>query len=31
MFGGVAPRILTVGLEKIFVTFERELRAGPQR
>lgn len=27
----VAPRILTVGLEKIFATFERELRAGPQR
>ena len=27
----VAPHILTVGLEKIFGTFERELRAGPQR
>ena len=27
----VAPHILTVGLEKIFATFERELRAGPQR
>ena len=27
----VAPHILTVGLEKIFATFERELKAGPQR
>lgn len=27
----VAPRLLTVGLEKIFATFEHELRAGPQR
>ena len=27
----VAPRLLSVGLEKIFATFERELRAGPQR
>ncbi len=27
----VAPRLLSVGLEKIFGTFERELRAGPQR
>ena len=27
----VAPRLLTVGLEKIFATFERELKAGPQR
>jgi hypothetical protein len=27
----VAPRLLTVGLDKIFATFERELRAGPQR
>ncbi len=27
----VAPRLLTVGLEKIFATFERELKVGPQR
>ncbi len=27
----VAPRLLTLGLEKIFATFERELKAGPQR
>ncbi|HSC64612.1 MAG TPA: hypothetical protein VLD35_13305 [Caldimonas sp.] len=27
----VSPRVLTVGLEKIFATFERELKAGPQR
>ena len=27
----VAPQLLKVGLEKIFATFERELRAGPQR
>lgn len=27
----VAPRVLSVGLEKIFTAFERELRAGPQR
>ncbi|MEO6745391.1 MAG: hypothetical protein ABIN08_12980 [Caldimonas sp.] len=27
----VAPQILSVGLEKIFATFEHELRAGPQR
>jgi hypothetical protein len=27
----VSPRVLTLGLEKIFGTFERELRAGPQR
>jgi hypothetical protein len=27
----VAPHVLNVGLEKIFSTFERELRAGPQR
>lgn len=26
-----APHLLTVGLEKIFAAFERELRAGPQR
>lgn len=26
-----APRLLGVGLEKIFSAFERELRAGPQR
>lgn len=25
----VAPRLLTVGLEKIFTAFERELKAGP--
>ena len=27
----VSPRVLHIGLEKIFATFERELRAGPQR
>jgi hypothetical protein len=27
----VSPRVLHVGLDKIFATFERELRAGPQR
>lgn len=27
----VAPRLLTVGLEKIFATFERELKVGSQR
>ncbi|HEY4957319.1 MAG TPA: hypothetical protein VII31_05840 [Caldimonas sp.] len=27
----VSPRVLTLGLEKIFATFERELKAGPQR
>jgi hypothetical protein len=27
----VAPHLLRVGLDKIFGTFERELRAGPQR
>ena len=27
----VAPHLLKVGLDKIFGTFERELRAGPQR
>ena len=27
----VAPHLVTVGLEKIFATFERELKAGPQR
>jgi hypothetical protein len=27
----VGPRTVTVGLEKIFATFERELKAGPQR
>jgi hypothetical protein len=27
----IAPRLLTVGLEKIFATFERELKAGAQR
>ena len=27
----VAPRLLTLGLEKIFATFERELKAGTQR
>jgi hypothetical protein len=26
----VAPHLLSVGIEKIFATFERELRAGPQ-
>lgn len=26
----VAPHVLAIGLEKIFGTFERELRAGPQ-
>jgi hypothetical protein len=27
----VSPHVLTVGLDKIFTGFERELRAGPQR
>ena len=27
----VAPHLVTVGIEKIFASFERELRAGPQR
>ena len=27
----VSPHVLTVGLDKIFGSFERELRAGPQR
>lgn len=27
----VSPRVLNIGLDKIFATFERELRAGPQR
>ena len=27
----VAPNLLTVGIEKIFTTFERELKAAPQR
>ncbi|MEO8524627.1 MAG: hypothetical protein ABI460_07910 [Caldimonas sp.] len=27
----VSPHVLGIGLEKIFGTFERELRAGPQR
>ena len=27
----VSPRVLNLGLEKIFTAFERELRAGPQR
>jgi hypothetical protein len=27
----VSPQVLRVGLDKIFTTFERELRAGPQR
>jgi len=27
----VSPRVLRIGLDKIFSTFERELRAGPQR
>jgi hypothetical protein len=27
----VSPRVLHIGLGKIFATFERELRAGPQR
>ena len=27
----VAPHVLTVGLDKIFAGFERELRAGPRR
>lgn len=27
----VSPRVLHIGLQKIFATFERELRAGPQR
>ena len=27
----VGPHVVTVGLEKIFATFERELKAGPQR
>ncbi len=27
----VSPRVLGLGIEKIFGTFERELRAGPQR
>jgi hypothetical protein len=27
----VSPRVLHIGLQKIFTTFERELRAGPQR
>jgi hypothetical protein len=27
----IAPHLLTVGLDKIFANFERELRAGPQR
>jgi hypothetical protein len=27
----VSPHVLQVGLDKIFSTFERELRAGPQR
>ncbi len=27
----VSPHVLTLGLEKIFTTFERELKAGPRR
>lgn len=27
----VAPQLLTVGIDKIFATFERELKAAPQR
>ena len=27
----VAPHVLTIGIEKIFGAYERELRAGPQR
>jgi hypothetical protein len=27
----MSPRVLRIGLDKIFTTFERELRAGPQR
>jgi hypothetical protein len=27
----VSPRVLALGIEKIFGTFEREVRAGPQR